>query len=152
MFSQFIDDDIEQNSNIKLASQIESMGTTDSDLMILIEELKSMVYKFDRTIRRCLLIIDQITFCPDKLKLAHALYVFQNQKRIQDNIFKERRKLNSILKRNAASEKPKISKNIILTRLDTKKQADQFVKHFNEKDLDCSKNKRKPISFRKNVI
>lgn len=141
--------DTKLNSDIKITSPVESIDITDNSLMTFVKELKSMVHDVVRKIRECTLKTDHISFSSEQLKLAHAVYVYYNQRRIQDNMSKEKMKPDNILKKNTTDENTKISDEIVLTRLDIKRQADQLVNQFKEKDLNASKNKRKPISFRK---
>lgn len=128
------------------------METTDKNLIKFVEELKSMVHAAVQKMRRCVLKSEHIDYSSEQLRVACALYVYQNQNRIQGNILKQKIKQDNILKNDLEDDNPKISSETVLTRVDIKRQADQLIKNVKEKDLDVSKNKRKPISFRKSFI
>lgn len=119
--------------------------------MKLIEEIKSMIGVIDGKFRWCNLIIPD-EFDSKQLNFARAMYVYKVQEYIQADIMKRRLKFSLLLKKNKSIEMPKKSGEDILTRDDMKRQAEIIVKYFNEKDTDSSKNKRKPISFRKSFI
>lgn len=117
---------------------------------MLLEELKSMLGEIEGKIRWCNIIIPD-DFDPDNLNMAYALYAYKVQAHIQEDLLKKQKKLGGTLKKKVYEEIPSTS-NDILTRLDVKREAELIIKYFNEKDLDTSKNKRKPISFRKSFI
>jgi len=115
-----------------------------------IEDIKSMIVVINGKFGWCNLIIpDEFDF--KQLNFARAMYVYKVQEFIHAEILKKNMKFSLLIKKSKATDMPKKSE-YILTRDDMKRQADQIVKMFNEKDTDSSKNKRKPISFRKSFI
>ncbi|XP_025198001.1 uncharacterized protein LOC112596499 [Melanaphis sacchari] len=145
-------DDNKQLSFIKmnLISQENTLDTASEELTKLIEDVKYMISVIDGKFRWCNLIIPD-EFDSKQLNFARAMYVFKVQEYIQADITKRKLKFSLLLKKNKSTDMPKKSEDI-LTRDDMKRQAEQIVKYFNEKDTDSSKNKRKPISFRKSFI
>lgn len=109
-----------------------------------------MLSEIEGKIRWCNIIIPD-DFNPDNLNMAYALYAFKVQAHIQEDLLKKRKKVESTSRKKVYEDIPNTS-NEILTRQDVKREAEQIIKYFNEKDLDTSKNKRKPISFRKSFI
>lgn len=110
-----------------------------------------MISEINGKIRWCNLIIPD-DFDPNKLNLARAIYMYKVQVHIEnDCLKKESKNINTSKKKLSITDFNKNPKPI-LTREDTKKQAEEIVTFFNEKDQDRSKNKRKPISFRKSFI
>lgn len=87
----------------------------------------------------------------EQLNFARALYVYKVQSNIQEYTLKRKQQMENISKRKLTLNIP-LNSQAVIPREETKKQADLIVKYFNEKDLDYSKNKRKPISFRKSFI
>lgn len=110
-----------------------------------------MLSEIEGKIRWCNMIIPD-DFNQDNFNLAHALYAFKIQTYIQEDSLKKQKKLENISRKKVYVDTPKTSNALLLTREDVKKQAKLIIKYFNEKDLDSSKNKRKPISFRKSFI
>lgn len=96
-----------------------------------------------------LMIIDD--YDSNQLSKAHALYSYKVQAHIQEEILERRKILENNSRGKIVIDIPVYS-HPITSREETKRQADLIVKYFNEKDLDHSKNKRKPISFRKSFI
>ncbi|CAH1731997.1 unnamed protein product [Aphis gossypii] len=145
-------DDNKQLSFIKmnLTSQENTLDNTAEELTTLIEEVKSMIGVIDGKFRWCNLIIPD-EFDSKQMNFARAMYVFKVQEYIHADLAKRQMRFSLLLKQNKSTDMPKKSEDI-LTREDMKRQAEQIVKYFNEKDTDSSKNKRKPISFRKSFI
>lgn len=121
-----------------------------TELNTFFEGLKSMISEIDGKIRWCNMIITD-DFDSEKLNLARALYEYQVQTHIQDDLLKKQKKLDA-LKRKVSIEIPRKSEVVLKSRDDTKREAEEILTYFKEKDLDKSKNKRKPISFRRSFI
>lgn len=120
-------------------------------LTVFLADLKYMISEINGKLRWCKRIIPD-DFDPNKLNLARAIYMYKVQVHIEnDCLMKERKIVNTTKKKVSIIDFNKSPKPI-LTREDTKKQAEEIVTYFNEKDQDRSKNKRNPISFRKNCI
>jgi len=115
-----------------------------------IENIKSMIIIINGKFKWCNLIIPD-EFDSKQLNFARAMYVYKVQEFIQAELTQKKIKLSLLIKKNKADDMPKKSE-YILTRDDMKRQAELIVKMFHEKDTDSSKNKRKPISFRKSFI
>ncbi|XP_060856443.1 uncharacterized protein LOC132934181 [Metopolophium dirhodum] len=144
-------DDSKQFEFIKtLTSQENTIDNGTEELMKSIEDIKSMIVIINGKFRWCNLIIPD-EFDSKQLNFARAMYVYKVQEFIQAELTKKKIKLSLLIKKNKADDMPKKSE-YILTRDDMKRQAELIVKMFNEKDTDSSKNKRKPISFRKSFI
>lgn len=135
---------------MNLTSQENTLDNTAEELTTLIEEVKSMIGVIDGKFRWCNLIIPD-EFDSKQMNFARAMYVFKVQEYIHADLAKRQMRFSLLLKQNKSTDMPKKSEDI-LTREDMKRQAEQIVKYFNEKDTDSSKNKRKPISFRKSFI
>lgn len=135
---------------MNLTSQENTLDNTAQELITLIEEVKSMIGVIDGKFRWCNLIIPD-EFDSKQMNFARAMYVFKVQEYIHADLTKRQMRFSLLLKQNKSTDMPKKSEDI-LTREDMKRQAEQIVKYFNEKDTDSSKNKRKPISFRKSFI
>jgi len=135
---------------MNLTSQENTLDNTAEELITLIEEVKSMIGVIDGKFRWCNLIIPD-EFDSKQMNFARAMYVFKVQEYIHADLAKRQMRFSLFLKQNKSTDMPKKSEDI-LTREDMKRQAEQIVKYFNEKDTDSSKNKRKPISFRKSFI
>jgi len=135
---------------MNLTSQENTLDNTAEELIALIEEVKSMIGVIDGKFRWCNLIIPD-EFDSKQMNFARAMYVFKVQEYIHADLAKKQMRFSLLLKQNKSTDMPKKSEDI-LTREDMKRQAEQIVKYFNEKDTDSSKNKRKPISFRKSFI
>lgn len=113
-------------------------------------ELRSMINEIEGKIRWCNLIIIN-NFDSDKLNLSRALFDFKVQAHIQHDSLNKQIKFENDSRRKVMPEITRTTQKII-TREHTKKQAALIIKYFNEKDLDRSKNKRKPISFRRQFL
>lgn len=109
-----------------------------------------MIGEIVEKIRWCNMIITD-DFDPEKLNLARALFEYQVQTYIQDDLLRKKKKMDA-LKRKITIEIPRKSEVVLKSRDDTKKEAEKILKYFKKKDLDKSKNKRKPISFRRSFI
>ncbi|XP_003243194.1 uncharacterized protein LOC100572209 [Acyrthosiphon pisum] len=133
-----------------LTSQENTIDTGTEELMKSIEDIKSMIVIINGKFRWCNLIIPD-EFDSKQLNFARAMYVYKVQEFIQTELTQKQIKLSLLIKKNRADDMPKKSE-YISTRDDMKRQAELIVKMFNEKDTDSSKNKRKPISFRKSFI
>lgn len=145
-------DDTKQLSftNMNVTSRESALDTSTEESMNLIQEVKSMIAEIDGKFRWCNLIIPD-EFDAKQLNFARAMYMYKVQEYIQDDLMKKKIKFAFLSKKNSSADMPKKSEEI-LSRDDMKKQAELFVKLFNEKDTDISKNKRKPISFRRSFI
>lgn len=107
--------------------------------------------EINRKIRWCNKIIPD-NFDPNKMNLARAIYMYKVRAHIDnDCLRRENKKINHLKKIVSITDFAK-NPEPISTREDTKKQSEEIVTYFNEKDQDRSKSKRKPISFRKNFI
>lgn len=126
------------------------MRTSDEELTAYLEDLKSMITEIEAKIRWSGLIFTD-DFSDDQFNLARAMYVYKVQAHIQEYMLKRKNELENISRRKMNVDIP-LNSQTITSREETKRQADLIVKYFNEKDLDRSKNKRKPISFRKSFI
>lgn len=135
---------------MNLTSQENTLDNTAEELITLIEEVKSMIGVIDGKFRWCNLIIPD-EFDSKQMNFARAMYVYKVQEYIHADLAMRQMRFSLLLKQNKSTDMPKKSEDI-LTREDMKRQAEQIVKYFNEKDTDSSKNKRKPISFRKSFI
>lgn len=122
------------------------------DLNAFMQDLKFMMIEINRKIRWCNKIIPD-NFDPNKMNLARAIYMYKVRAHIDnDCLRRESKKKTNHLKKIVSITDFTRNPEPVLTREDTKKQAEEIVAYFNEKDQDRSKNKRKPISFRKNFI
>lgn len=124
--------------------------TSDEELSAYLEDFKSMITEIEAKIRWSGLIFTD-DFSADQFNLARAMYVYKVQAHIQEYSLKRKKELENISRRKMNIDIP-LNTQTITSREETKRQADLIVKYFNEKDLDRSKNKRKPISFRKSFI
>lgn len=124
---------------------------SNMDLTTFIQDLKSMMKEINRKIRWCNKIIPD-NFDPNKMNLARAIYMYKVRAHIDNDCLRRENKKNNQLKKIVSITDFTRNPEPILTREDTKKKAEEVVAYFNEKDQDRSKNKRKPISFRKNFI
>ncbi|CAI6356831.1 unnamed protein product [Macrosiphum euphorbiae] len=145
-----IDDSNEFEFIKTLTPQENTIDTGTEELMKSIEDIKSMIVIINGKFKWCNLIIPD-EFDSKQLNFARAMYVYKVQEFVQAELIKKKIKLSLLIKKNKADDMPKKSE-YILTRDDMKRQAELIVKMFNEKDTDSSKNKRKPISFRKSFI
>lgn len=125
------------------------MDIPDLKLAQLIKEANSLVSQIDVKIRCCTAMFSS-NYTNEQMNIARAVYIFKVQKHIQEQVLKEQ-----IMLKKKKLKNPKdipMPPKVILSREETKKRADRVLKYIAEKDTDKSKNKRKPISFRKSFI
>lgn len=147
---QFTVDDIKRYSNFDQTLQDIILETPDKELASYLEELNYIIDEIEAKIRWSGLIITE-DLNSEQLNIARALYVYKVQSHIQEYTLNRKQQMENLSKRKLTLNIP-LNSQAVIPREETKTQADLIVKYFNEKDLDYSKNKRKPISFRKSFI
>lgn len=126
------------------------MEIPDVQLARLIKDADASVNEIYVKVKCCMAIVSPYSFTSEQMNQARAVYFFKNQERIQNKILKEQReqKKKQLMVAKDISTPPKV----ILSREETKKRAELVLKYMAEKDTDKSKNRRKPISFRKKFM
>ncbi|VVC36856.1 Hypothetical protein CINCED_3A000984 [Cinara cedri] len=146
---KFSEEDTKRYSNLN-TPQNEILGAPNAEILAYLLELKSMISKSEGKIRWCNLIILN-DFNSAKLNLSRAIFDFKVQTHIQGDLLEKQIKFESDARRKVIPEITRKS-DVILTREDTKKQAELILKYFAEKDTDSSKNRRKPMTFRREFL
>lgn len=138
---------IDPSVNINFPKSNTQDNIIDTSTFSLSDKCQKIIFEIKNKIRWCMKIT--VDFDQSNLNWARSIYDFKYHTFIQE--YKKPRKPLDLSRKRAPEIGPKYSQ-IILTREQTKKQANNIVKYFETKDLDSSKNKRKPISFRKKFI
>lgn len=109
-----------------------------------------MISESEGKIRWCNLIV-LTDFDSAKLNFSRAIFDFKVQTHIQGDSLEKKIKYENDARRKSIPEVHR-KLDVILTREDTKKQAELVLKYFKEKDMDSSKNRRKPMTFRREYL
>lgn len=115
----------------------------------LIKDTHFLVTQIDIKVKHCTAMFTN-KLSTEQMNMARAVYISKVQEHIQENILKEQMELKR--KKLKRVEDIPMPPKVILSREETKKQAERVLKYIEEKDTDKSKNKRKPISFRRSYM